>query len=105
MPQCIHILPFQDPLTKPVLNNYLENQNCTNINIVFFADCHHFAHQLAKKIVVVQVFAQELQVLQYTNQNDTKTVFPRPDQIDPYGCQGGIESDAKVDKIYLLNLV
>ena len=49
----------------------------------FFADCHYLAYQLAKKMFVVRVFAQELQVLQYIKQNDTKTVFPRPDQIDP----------------------
>ena len=34
----------------------------------FFANSHHLALQL-----VVPVFVRELQALQYTNQNDTKT--------------------------------
>ena len=42
-----------------------------------------------QKKIVVQVFAQELQVLQYTKRNETKTVFPRPDQTDPWvGTRG-----------------
>ena len=63
--------------------NY-ENKQETKLNIICFAYSHHLALKFPKKIFVVPIFVQELQDLQYTKRNDPKSVFPRPDQIDPY---------------------
>ena len=65
--------------------NY-ENKQENKLNIICFAYSHHLALKFPKKIFVVPIFVQELKELQYTKRNDPKSVFPRPDQIDPYKC-------------------